>query len=107
VLPFADTMRLLAGRGIPVAPHVIVPAGADGPDGAIPFAFGLGGIFTEALGKVGGRMAPFGPGQAHVPVHGDHHGPLSADAGEGRPDRRVAPAQLHPAVGQPGGPRRP
>jgi len=135
MLPFADTMRLLAGHGIPVAPYVIVPAGASGPAGDIPFAgpyavkladvahrtehsavrlgvppdgvagaiaelraiaasdnlaaaiaiqpminatgeallgiqgeselgpmvvFGLGGIFTEALGKVGGRMAPFG-----------------------------------------------
>jgi acetate---CoA ligase (ADP-forming) len=29
-------------------------------------AFGLGGIFTEALGKVGGRMAPFGLDQAHA-----------------------------------------
>jgi acetate---CoA ligase (ADP-forming) len=27
-------------------------------------AFGLGGIFAEALGKVGGRMAPFTAGQA-------------------------------------------
>lgn len=26
--------------------------------------FGLGGVFTEALGEVGGRMAPFGPQQA-------------------------------------------
>jgi acyl-CoA synthetase (NDP forming) len=141
MLPFADTMRLLAEHGIPVAPYVIVPAGADGPEGEIPFdgpyvvkladvahrtehnavrlgvtadgiagaiaelraiaaseylaaavaiqpmisasgeallgiqgeselgplvAFGLGGIFTEALGKVGGRMAPFGPNQAHA-----------------------------------------
>jgi acetate---CoA ligase (ADP-forming) len=141
LLPFAETMRLLAEHGIPVAPHVIVPAGADGPAGEIPFAgpyvvkladvahrtehnavrlgvsadgisgaiaelraiaaseylaaavtiqpmisasgeallgiqgeselgplvaFGLGGIFTEALGKVGGRMAPFGPDQAHA-----------------------------------------
>jgi acetate---CoA ligase (ADP-forming) len=141
MLPFADTMRLLADHGIPVAPYVIVPAGADGPAGEIPFAgpyvvkladvahrtehnavrlgvsadgiggaiaelraiaaseylaaavaiqpmisasgeallgiqgeselgplvaFGLGGIFTEALGKVGGRMAPFGPDQAHA-----------------------------------------
>jgi acetate---CoA ligase (ADP-forming) len=141
MLPFADTMRLLAEHGIPVAPYVIVPAGADGPAGEIPFAgpyvvkladvahrtehnavrlgvsadgisgaiaelraiaaseylaaavtiqpmisasgeallgiqgeselgplvaFGLGGIFTEALGKVGGRMAPFGPDQAHA-----------------------------------------
>jgi acetate---CoA ligase (ADP-forming) len=141
MLPFADTMALLAGHGIPVAPYVIVPAGADGPDGEIPFpgpyvvkladvahrtehnavrlgvtadgvagaiaelraiaatdylaeavaiqpmisasgeallgiqgeselgplvAFGLGGIFTEALGTVGGRMAPFGPEQAHA-----------------------------------------
>ena len=141
MLPFADTMRLLAGHGIPVAPYVIVPAGADGPDGEIPFAgpyvvkladvahrtehnavrlgvtaggiggaiaelraiaasdhlapavaiqpmisasgeallgiqgeselgplvaFGLGGIFTEALGKVGGRMAPFGPDHARA-----------------------------------------
>jgi hypothetical protein len=137
MLPFADTMRLLAEHGIPVAPYVIVPAGADAP-GDIPFpgpyvvkladvphrtehnavrlgvaadgingaiaelraiaaheylalavaiqpmisasgealiglqgeselgplvAFGLGGIFTEALGKVGGRMAPFGRDQ--------------------------------------------
>ena len=141
MLPFADTMRLLADHGIPVAPYVIIPAGADGPEGEIPFAgpyvvkladvahrtehnavrlgvtadgiggaiaelraiaasdnlatavaiqpmisasgeallgvqgeselgplvaFGLGGIFTEALGKVGGRMAPFGPDQAHA-----------------------------------------
>jgi acetate---CoA ligase (ADP-forming) len=141
LLPFADTMRLLAEHGIPVAPHVIIPAGADGPAGEIPFAgpyvvkladvahrtehnavrlgvtadgiggaiaelrgiaaseylasavaiqpmisasgeallgiqgeselgplvaFGLGGIFTEALGRVGGRMAPFGPGQAQA-----------------------------------------
>jgi acyl-CoA synthetase (NDP forming) len=139
MLPFADTMRLLADHGIPVAPYVIVPADADGSSGDIPFAgpyvvkladvahrtehnavrlgvasggigaaiaelraiaasdglsraiaiqpmiaasdeallgvqgeselgpmvvFGLGGIFTEALGKVGGRMAPFGPEQA-------------------------------------------
>jgi acetate---CoA ligase (ADP-forming) len=141
MLPFADTMRLLGDHGIPVAPYVIVGAGADGPAGEIPFpgpyvvkladvahrtehnavrlgvtadgigaaiaelraiaaseylaasvaiqpmisaageallgiqgeselgplvAFGLGGIFTEALGKVGGRMAPFGPDQAHA-----------------------------------------
>jgi acyl-CoA synthetase (NDP forming) len=140
MLPFADTMRLLAEHGIPVAPYMIVPAGADRPDGEIPFAgpyvvkladvahrtehnavrlgvtadgiggaiaelraiaasdnlaaavaiqpmisasgevllgiqgeselgplvaFGLGGIFTEALGKVGGRMAPFGLDHAH------------------------------------------
>jgi acetate---CoA ligase (ADP-forming) len=141
MLPFADTMRLLAEHGIPVAPYVIVPAGVDGPEGEIPFAgpyvvkladvahrtehnavrlgvtageiggaiaelraiaasdnlaaavaiqpmisasgeallgiqgeselgplvaFGLGGIFTEALSKVGGRMAPFGLDQAHA-----------------------------------------
>jgi len=141
MLPFADTMALLAEHGIPVAPYVIVGAGADRPDGEIPFpgpyvvkladvahrtehnavrlgvtadgiggaiaelraiaaadqlaaavaiqpmisasgeallgiqgeselgplvAFGLGGIFTEALGKVGGRMAPFGPDQAQA-----------------------------------------
>jgi acyl-CoA synthetase (NDP forming) len=29
-------------------------------------AFGLGGIFAEALGKVGGRMAPFGREEAHA-----------------------------------------
>jgi hypothetical protein len=28
-------------------------------------AFGLGGIFAEALGTVGGRMAPFGREEAH------------------------------------------
>ncbi len=135
MLPFADTMALLAGHGIPVAPYLIVPDGADAPAGPIPFAgpyvvkladvahrtehdavrlnvtpegipaaiaelrsiaaadnlatpvaiqpmisftgeallgvqgeselgpmvvFGLGGIFAEALRKVGGRMAPFG-----------------------------------------------
>jgi acetate---CoA ligase (ADP-forming) len=31
-------------------------------------AFGLGGIFTEALGKAGGRMAPFGLDQARALV---------------------------------------
>ena len=141
MLPFAETMRLLAEHGIPVAPYVMVPNDADGPEGELPFpgpyvvkladvahrtehnavrlgvtadgiddaiaelrgiaaseylartvviqpmisasgealigiqgeselgplvAFGLGGIFTEALGKVGGRMAPFGLDQAHA-----------------------------------------
>jgi acetate---CoA ligase (ADP-forming) len=37
MLPFADTMRLLADHGIPVAPYVIVGPGADGPEGGIPF----------------------------------------------------------------------
>jgi acetate---CoA ligase (ADP-forming) len=141
MLPFADTMRLLADHGIPVAPYAIVPASADGQDNDIPFAgpyvvkladvahrtehnavrlgveadgvndaiaelraiavsdnlaaavaiqpmisasgeallgiqgeselgplvaFGLGGIFTEALGRVGGRMAPLRLDQAHA-----------------------------------------
>ena len=141
MLPFADTMALLAEHGIPVAPYVIVPAGVSVPAGDVPFAgpyvvkladvahrtehnavrlgvtaggipaaiaelraiaasdnlapavaiqpmisatgeallgvqgeselgpmvvFGLGGIFAEALGKVGGRMAPFDTAQAHA-----------------------------------------
>jgi acyl-CoA synthetase (NDP forming) len=139
MLPFGDTMRLLASHGIPVAPYVVVPAGTNPGSVSIPFAgpyavkladvahrtehdvvrlgvaaadvpaavaglreraaadglsavvaiqpmvaatgeallgiqgeselgplvvFGLGGIFAEALRRVGGRMAPFDPGQA-------------------------------------------
>src|SRR5216683_761419 len=139
MLPFDATMRLLASRGIPVAPYAIVTADADPGVVEIPFAgpyvvkladvahrtehgavrlsvepaalpaavtelrhiavadglspvvavqpmvtatgeallgiqgeselgplvaFGLGGIFVEALGTVAGRMAPFTAGQA-------------------------------------------
>jgi acetate---CoA ligase (ADP-forming) len=139
MLPFGDTMRLLAGAGIPVAPYAIIPpdaapGGIDVPFGGpyvlkladvahrtehgavrlnvdpagVPEAitglrelaardglpatvavqpmiaatgeallgiqgeselgplvvFGLGGIFAEALRKVGGRMAPFDAAQA-------------------------------------------
>jgi acetate---CoA ligase (ADP-forming) len=139
MLPFADTMRLLADVGIPVAPHAIVPPDAEPTSADVPFAgpyvakladvahrtehgavrlnvgaaglpaaitglrelaardglpeavavqpmiaaageaflgiqgeselgplvvFGLGGIFAEALRRVGGRMAPFGYAQA-------------------------------------------
>jgi acetate---CoA ligase (ADP-forming) len=140
MLPFGDTMRLLAEAGIPVAPYAIVPPDADAGSADIPFAgpyvvkladvahrtehgavrlnvdhaglpaaiaglrelaakdglpavaavqpmvaatgeallgiqgeselgplvvFGLGGVFAEALRKVGGRMAPFDTVQAH------------------------------------------
>lgn len=139
MLPFGDTMRLLAGAGIPVAPYAIIPPDAAPGGTDVPFAgpyvvkladvahrtehgavrlnvdpagvpeavtglrelaardglpatvavqpmiaatgeallgiqgeselgplvvFGLGGIFAEALRKVGGRMAPFDAAQA-------------------------------------------